>query len=172
MLRTLLDSNQLLSPVGFFSNACLFISSVKHRLLRDLHHAKLSPWFFANLTTRLTSNHSHEEWNLDGHLLVDCPKDQIMAMLSRRSLKCFEQLDRSSVLYAKLRRSLSDLLIELIRADLEHLKEDQDQLRKYFPKRSSAFHPIAIRELKGFARLVIDYLFLLDTFHRFLPDVI
>ena len=95
-----------------------------------------------------------------------------MPILSRWSVKRFEQLDRSSVLHAKLLRFHPDLMIELIRADLEHIKEDQDQLRKYFRENGSAFTSIAERETKRFARLVIDYLHLVDKSHRYLPYVV
>ena len=171
-MKILRDSNHPLARYRLFRKVCSFLSSVKSRLLSDLHHSKLSSSFFVSLLTRLTSNHSHEEWNIGGCLLAYCPKDQIMAVLSRWSLKRFEQLDRSSVLYATLCRSHPDLLIELIRADLEHHKEDQSQLAKYFREKSSAFTSIAKRETKRFARLALDYLHLLDASRRFLPAVI
>ncbi|CAF4476503.1 unnamed protein product, partial [Rotaria sp. Silwood2] len=145
---------------------------LKHQILKDLHRIdclKKSSSFFYDLACHLTESNNHEQYNIDAYLLPFCKYDQIIDLLSRWSLKRFEQVDLTSAFYCKLIRYQPLIIIHLMKADLNEYKNDYEKFSNYFNKKYKTFDLIAKKEPKELMNLTIEYLNQLEKHKRFLP---
>ncbi|CAF4820257.1 unnamed protein product [Rotaria sp. Silwood1] len=145
---------------------------LKHQILKDLHRIdclKKSSSFFYDLACHLTESNNHEQYNIDAYLLPFCKYDQIIDLLSRWSLKRFEQIDLTSAFYCKLIRYQPLIIIHLMKADLNEYKNDYEKFSNYFNKKYKTFDLIAKKEPKELLNLTIEYLNQLEKHKRFLP---
>ncbi|CAF4966573.1 unnamed protein product [Rotaria sp. Silwood1] len=103
------------------------------------------------------------------HLVPFCKHDQIIDLLSRWSLKCFEQINLTSAFYSKLICYQPLIIIHLMKADLNEYKNDYEKFSNYFNKKYKTFDLIAKKEPKELLNLTIEYLNQLEKHKRFLP---
>ncbi|CAF4467932.1 unnamed protein product [Rotaria sp. Silwood2] len=145
---------------------------LKHQILKDLHRVdclKKSSSFFYDLACHLTESNNHEQYNIDAYLVPFCKYDQIIDLLSRWSLKRFEQINLSSAFYFKLIRYQPLIIIHLMKADLNEYKNDYEKISNYFNKKYETFQLISKKEPKTLMNLTIEYLNQLEKHKRFLP---
>ncbi|CAF1325701.1 unnamed protein product [Rotaria sordida] len=145
---------------------------LKHQILKDLHRIdclKKSSSFFYDLACHLTESNNHDQYNIDAYLVPYCKYDQIIDLLSRWSLKRFEQINLSSAFYFKLIRYQPLIIIHLMKADLNEYKNDYEKFSNYFNKKYKTFELISKKEPKTLMNLTIEYLNQLEKHKRFLP---
>ncbi|CAF1145573.1 unnamed protein product [Rotaria sp. Silwood1] len=148
---------------------------LKNKILKYLHRVnclKKSSSFFYDLACHLTESNNHDQYNIDAHLVPFCKHDQIIDLLSRWSLKCFEQINLTSAFYSKLIFYQPLIIIHLMKADLNEKKNDYEKFSNYFQKNDQIFNLISKKETKGLMNLTIEYLNQLEKHKRFLPSFI
>ncbi|CAF3309553.1 unnamed protein product [Rotaria socialis] len=148
---------------------------LKHQILKVLPRIKLlkkSNSFFYDLICDLTKYNNHDQYNIDGHLVPCCKKEQIINLLSQWSLKRFEQIDCLSSFYFKLIRYQPLIVLRLIKEDLDALKTNDEKFSDYFQKNEKLFNLLAKKIPKELINLTIEYLNQLEKHKRFLPQFI
>ncbi|CAF1529850.1 unnamed protein product, partial [Rotaria sordida] len=117
----------------------------------------------------LTESNNHDQYNIDVYSVPFCKYDQIIDLLSRWSLKCFEQINLISAFYFKLIHYQPLIIIHLMKGDLNENKNDYEKFSNYFHKNNKIFDLIAKKEPKELMNLTIEYLNQLEKHKRFLP---
>ncbi len=148
---------------------------MKNQILSCLHRVQLlkkSSSFFYDLTCRLTETNDHGEYNLDGHLVPFCKKEQILDILSRWSINSLKQIDSLSVFYSKLIKYQASIIIHLIKSDLNQIKTNYEKFSNYFRDNKKVVELIAEKEPRELVNLFLEYLNQLEKHQRFLPDII
>ncbi len=149
--------------------------SIKHQILKYLHHIpylKMSSSFFYNLACQLTQSFHHDEFNIDAHTLPFCSLDQIMNLLSRWSLTCYNQICFSSSFCSKLIRYRPCIVIHLIQGDLHDKYTDYYELWNYCRQNRQLLGLLAKKEPKAMCCFAIEHVNRLEKHRKILPAFI
>ena len=142
------------------------------KYLHRLNCLQKSSSFFNDLVLKLTESNNADRYNINGHLVPFCRKNQIFDILSRWSIERLEQIDCSSVFYSKLIRYQPSIVIHLVKGDLKEQKKNNEKFSNYFQEKQNLFELIAKKVPKEFIELTIEYLKQLQKHQRFLPQII
>lgn len=110
----------------------------------------------------------HFEW--DVKLIPYCNEEQILKLFSMLSLSGLTQIAERPRLYSKSASHRSNLIIEIIKNDLELLKaKNPDKFVNYFKANPKSFERIYKKQTKALLDIVIRYLNQLSPRELYLP---
>ncbi|CAF3513550.1 unnamed protein product [Rotaria socialis] len=148
---------------------------LKQKMVKKLCHIDVlrkSPSFFYDAVCHLIDPNNYSRYNLAPYLLPFCKTDQIIDLLSRWSIKGFEQIDRSTTLRSRLIDLQPSIVIQLMKADLDALKAHSEKSADYFQGKTTLMNSLSKKVPKEVVCLAVEYLNQLQPSIRSIPAFI
>ncbi|CAF2145792.1 unnamed protein product [Rotaria magnacalcarata] len=148
---------------------------LKQKMVKKLCHIDVlrkSSSFFYDTACHLIDSKNYSRYNFAAYLLPFCKTDQIIDLLSRWSIKGFEQIDRSTTLRSRLIVLQPSIVIQLMKADLDALKAHSEKIDDYFQGKTTLMNSLSKKVPKEVVCLAVEYLNQLQPSIRSIPAFI
>ncbi|CAF2821052.1 unnamed protein product [Rotaria sp. Silwood2] len=169
------DKKQILEFLITFINDKTIPRYLKQKMVKKLCHIDVlrkSPSFFYDTACHLIDSNNYSRYNFAAYLLPFCKTDQIIDLLSRWSIKGFEQIDRSTTLRSRLIDLQPSIAIQLMKADLDALKVHSTKFADYFQRNGILMNSLSKKVPKEVVCLAVEYLNQLQPSIRSIPALI